>query len=656
MPVAALRSLFVLLVFSLFLGCASAQPGPAQVPALTKKEQKIFAEARSAFDLGRYAESGKLLDELLSRNATIADAHYLRGLVYRQLGQYEAALAALQTGRGADPSPSPTLYVELGQLHAQLGKFDKSLEAYRKYRAALGNGASPERLRRADGRVQRAEIAATLAARPVPYSASPLSGGVNTTEHLEYFPSLSADGSYLIFTRRVGRQNEDFYRSEKQEDGSWSVAVPLEGVNTEFNEGAQTISADGNLLVFTACERPVNEGSCDLYYSERVPEGGWTPARSVGRGINTTADESQPSLSADGNLLFFSSNRAGGQGGKDLYVSAHLPDGEWSVPSNLGPTVNTPGNEQYPFWAADGRSLYFTSDHHPGLGGEDLFRTDITPQNTWSAPVNLGFPINTADDETNLFIGLDGKTAYFSKRFVQPGTGYSDVDIYSFQLPQNLRPAPATYLEATVVDAKTGAPLKATVRLSTVSGKAPATSLMTDETGQFLTVLPSGEDYALTVEQPGYLYFSERFTLTGDLVPEEPFRYRIELQPVEDAVVAGGTEPDGSVVFRNVLFESGSATLLPVSGQELDLLVSVLATNPGLRVTIAGHTDDVGEEDDNQRLSEARAAAVAAYLTGQGIAADRIETVGYGESRPVADNATPEGRAENRRTTFKLLR
>lgn len=647
-----IRILLYSLSFFFAFGCATAQPGgPAP---LNKKEQKLFGAARSAYDQEDYLSSASLLEELLAKRPSLADAYYLRALTHRQLGEYESALNVLKKGQSFDPKPSPTLYVEMGQLQAQLGDFPGSLTSYQRYLGSLGESARPERKKRAEALVSQAKTAVRLAANPVPFRASPLAGGVNTSENLEYFPSLSADGQSLIFTRRVAKQNEDFYRSDLGADGSWKEAVPLSGVNTEFNEGAQSITADGKYLVFTICEQAVNRGSCDLYFSRQVEGGGWTPARSLGKNINTEADESQPSISADGRLIFFSSNRPGGVGGKDLYVSGLLPDGEWSVPSNLGSTVNTAGNEHYPFWAADGKTLYFTSNVHPGLGGEDLFRTELTPQNTWGEPLNLGYPINTAGDETNIFISLDGSTAYFSKRFVTPGTGETDVDIYTFDVPSALRPTPATYLAAKVIDATTQQPLTATVRLAPIAQDAPPQNLVTGEDGTFLTVLPAGKDYALTVELPGYLFYSDRFELTGDLVPEEPYRLTIELQPVEEAVATGGTEADGSTTFRNVLFETGSATLLPVSGQELDRLVDILQDNPRLSVVLAGHTDDIGDEADNQQLSKDRAVAVGQYLAAKGITGDRITTTGYGESKPVADNDTDEGRAQNRRTTFKL--
>ncbi|MEL7161007.1 MAG: OmpA family protein, partial [Bacteroidota bacterium] len=359
-------------------------------------------------------------------------------------------------------------------------------------------------------------------------------------------------------------------------------------------------------------------------------------------------------ISPDGRLLFFSSNREGGYGGNDIYASARTADGGWSKPQNLGPNVNTSGQESFPFWAADGRTLFFTSTGHPGLGGQDLFRIVLGADNTWGEATNLGYPINTADNETNLFIALNGSTAYFSKRRIDTLSGKADVDIYAFDLPEELRPDPATYVRAIITDAQSGSPLEASVRLRPLDQRAPPVVRSSDARGEFLAVLPAGKDYAFTVDLTGYVFYADRFTLPEGQWPKDPFLLEIALQPVPEAVATGGTEEDGATAFRNVLFATGSADLLPVSADELDRLAELLASAPTYRVTISGHTDDVGEEEENLDLSRKRAASVKDYLVAKGIAAERITTRGFGESRPVADNATEEGRAKNRRTTFLL--
>lgn len=649
---------YTLFVFLILLvgSCAVAQPG-TDLSTLKKKDQKTLVEARSALDLGKYTTALPLLNGLIDKNPTQPGLRYLRAIAYRETGSFESAISDIKQGIASGGKVSSSAHKELGELYGMNGQFGEAVIAYEDYVAAIkasGKGG-PDRLAKAEGMLSRASTAADLASNPIPFNPEPVAGGINSAEHLEYFPNLSVDGERMIFTRRVNRKEEDFYLSERQPDGGWSEARPLAGVNTEFDEGAQTITADGRYLVFTACGRPDGAGSCDLYHTSKNDKGAWSVPHNLGSTINTRDYESQPSVSADGQLLFFSSKRPGGIGGADLYVSGRLPNGRWSDPVNLGPKINTPGNDQYPFWASDGKTLFFTSDGHPGLGGDDLFRAELTPDNKWTTPINLGYPINTADNETNLFVALGGDIAYFSKGKRLPGTGKMDVDIYQFDLPPALRPAAATYVEATVVDAETGEPLTATVRLRATDQTSPPTTRQTGESGSFLAVLPSGKDYALTVDHPGYLFFTDRFSLAEGFSQEDPYQLEIALRPVKNVVTTPETdEADGSIAFRNVLFASGSAELLPVSSDELDRLAELLTKAGAFKVAIAGHTDDVGGIGTNQQLSEARAAAVKTYLVGKGIAADRITTAGYGESRPVAENTSDEGRARNRRTTFKL--
>ena len=643
-------------LFLFFCSCAPAQGKLAEFDGLRKRDQKTLREARQAFDFGEYARALPALDRLINEYPDVVGLRNLRAVARRSLGNPAGAAEDLRHSITAGGGRDYRIYRELGLALGESGDFAGARDALQTYRDRLPDNVTDKVRRDAEQRLASAELAVRLAADPLPFAPERLRGGVNTPEHPEYFPTISVDGRRLIFTRNLYGQNEDFYESHELADGSWSPAEPLAGVNTEFNEAAQTVTADGRLLVFTACNRPDSRGGCDLYYSERR-DGRWTPAQNLGEPVNTPERETQPSLSADGRYLFFASRRPGGQGGHDLYLSARRSDGSWGQPRNLGPGVNTSGDEVFPFWAADGRTLFFTSTGHPGLGGADLFRTQLI-DDAWTPVQNLGYPINTPGEETNLYITLDGRTAYYSRgeRGALEDRGV-DVDIYRFELPTPLRPTPATYLEATVTDAATGRPLPgATVHLRAVGETERRQT--TDAAGYFLTVLPAGRDYALTVEEEGYLFYSHRFQLDEGYAPDDPYRLEIALQPLDEESVPTftGAEADGAVALRNVLFETGSAELLPVSANELDRLVSLLRQRPALGVEIAGHTDNVGQPADNQQLSEARATAVRDYLVAAGTATGRITTVGYGEERPVATNATPAGRAANRRTTFRLLR
>ncbi|MEO0731214.1 MAG: OmpA family protein [Bacteroidota bacterium] len=642
-----ISALLPFLVLFLLAGCATAQS------TLKKKDQQRLSSAREALGLNQYREAKVILDRLVAAYPAQADLHYLRSEIYLALGQYAKAEADIRAGISRSGEAAPVVYRKLGEAASLGGNFSGAVAAYREYVNKIPATARGDRRQKAVDLLARAEAAAALAANPIPYRPIRLSDSINTGNNLEYFPTLDVTESRMVFTRRVLGQNEDFYVSDRQEDGSWGAARPLPGVNTEFDEGGQTLTADGQYLVYTSCGRPQGYGGCDLLFFEYVDDA-WQPARRAAERLNTQADEGQPSISPDGRLLFFSSNREGGYGGNDLYAAARTADGGWSSPQNLGPNLNTKGQESFPFWAADGRTLFFTSNGHPGLGGQDLFRIVLGGDNKWGTATNLGYPINTAGNETNLFIALNGSTAYFSKRSIDTLDGKADVDIYAFDLPTELQPDPATYVRATVTDAVSGAPLEASVRLRPLDQQAPPVVRSTDAGGEFLAVLPAGKDYAFTVDRQGYVFYADRFTLPEGQTPEEPFLLKIALQPVPEAVVAGGSEEDGSTAFQNVLFATASAELLPVSADELDRLAELLIAAPRYRVTIGGHTDDVGEEADNLELSRQRALAVKNYLVGRGVEENRIRTEGFGESRPVADNAKPEGRAKNRRTTFLL--
>ncbi|MBK7408545.1 MAG: OmpA family protein [Saprospirales bacterium] len=376
----------------------------------------------------------------------------------------------------------------------------------------------------------------------------------------------------------------------------------------------------------------------------------------MGEPVNTGAWESQPSLSGDGKSLYFASDRIDGKGGKDIWVSYRSADGSWGAPQNLGDTINTSKDEQGPFIHPDGQTLYFMSDGHPGMGSADIFFSRRTPGGPWQTPVNMGYPINSKSAEGLLVVSIDGKTAYFAsnRSDLNPTTSYGKptYDLYSFELYEAARPAPVTYVKAVVRDADTRLPLEAVAEFLDLETGQIAAGATTDKDGQFLVVLPAGKNYALNVSKPKYLFFSEHFELKEPASVEKPFLLEIELQPISQN---GAPVEEKAIVLKNVFFESGSALLLPESKGELEKLRNLLEENPGLRIQINGHTDNVGSEADNQSLSEQRAKAVYSYLADKGIDRLRLRFKGFGESRPVDTNETEEGRQHNRRTEFTVF-
>ncbi len=443
-----------------------------------------------------------------------------------------------------------------------------------------------------------------------------------------------------MFYRKVTYQ-EDFYISYLS-NGVWKTAVNAGApLNTSQNEGAQSLSSDGNYMYFTACERPGGLGSCDIFFSA-LNNGKWSLPVNLGSPVNTKYWEVQPSINAAGKMLFFSSNRPGGIGGKDLWYSVYKSNKKWSTPKNLGNTINTTGDEMSPFIHFDGKTLYFSSDGRPGMGGLDIYFSRMLEDSTWTEPKNLGYPINTYNDEMGLTIESDGQKAYFSsKRDEQGGK-----NIYSFRLYEAVQPDPVSYLKGKVTDKETGQMLIAEYELINLSTGKSVINNLTDGNGNFLVCLPSGNNYGLNVSKDGYLFYSENFMLEGQHTAMEPYLKKIMLSPFRVGE---------KMLLANVFFEVDSWQLKKESLAELNKLSALLKDNKELKVEIGGYTDATGTNEHNLSLSEKRALTVVNFLVENGIQSDRLKYKGYGNASPVGDNITSEGRKLNRRTEVQII-
>ena len=620
---------------------------------LKGKWKKQYERAQGAARAEQFETAVDLLDKLLAAVPDFADGYYLRAGVQFELKQREKAEADFEELLRIAPDYSIRALYRLARTELVLGKYQEAVDHFTAYLAK--DPKSEVRRALAKKLLANAQFAVKAVANPVPFEPTNLGENINTSGQ-EYLPTFSADGKMLIYTKRVNGQ-EDFFYSEKSSDG-WQPGRPISSLNTPLNEGAQSLSADGRLLVFTSCAGGMSGGSCDLYYSAYKNQK-WTRPSPLPGQVNTQYWESQPSLSADGRTLYFASDRPGGQGRRDIWKSRQEKDGSWSAPVNLGPKVNTPEHDQCPFLHADGQTLYFCSDGWPGMGGNDLFLSRQDANGNWQEPENLGYPINTVANEGTLVVSLDGKTAYFAtdKNTLAPQTAKSGTfvnnDIYSFPLHQGARPAPVTYVKATVFDSRTQERLEAEVEFYDLTTGQLHAAKLTNEEGEFLVTLPLGKDYGLHVAKKGYLFFSENFALAAAGTLEDPYELKVGLERlVEIKPEARQPKP---VVLRNIFFETGSATLLPTSTNELEKLLALLQAQAGLRIQINGHTDDVGSDEANQQLSEDRAKAVYDWLIARNIQAGRLAYKGFGESQPIDSNDTEEGRKNNRRTEFEVI-
>jgi len=622
----------------------------------TKKTAQ--GKAKKVYYRANQYKKNRLVDKAIQDYKTVIkitpdfiDAHYELAAIYFNQKLYPQAKTGLTKVIEIDPTYKPQAYYYLGLTYWEENDFDNAIINFDHFLASESKSA---RLRaKATKYLKNSRFAAKALKNPVPFNPKPLTKTVNTA-FPEYLPSVTAEGNTLVFTRRI-RGDEDVFISQKI-DGQWGEPKPILDINTPENEGSQYISADGSLIVFVRCSDRTGYGGCDLYFSEK--EGDiWSKPENMGQPINTRGWESQPSLSADGTILYYASNRKGTLGGRDIWRSTRNEAGEWSNPTNLGPTVNTPADDESPFFHPDGKSLYFMSAGHEGMGGYDLFLAKRKGKK-WETPQNLGYPINTKGNEGALFITLDGTTAYFTKDNlptddVEKLLSRKQPDIFTFEMPIDLRPTPVTYVKATVKDALTTQKLaNAKIEVVDLTTNQIFATSKTDYQGNFLTCLPMGSNYALNVNKEKYIFHSENFELLETSSLQEPFLLKIALQPIPLETVSEKPVKSQPIILKNVFFESGSAELKTASLTELNKLKKLLATNVGLNIQINGHTDNVGTEVDNLSLSENRAKAVADYLIEQGIAADRLSYKGFGESEPIDSNDTEEGRKNNRRTEF----
>ena len=590
----------------------------------------------------RFDDAISYLLQAIYLDSNYTDAYLSLAGVYGQMKKPNLSVEYYEKALRRDTFATKVYKLPYAINLAGMGHFDKALEVINQY---LSNPKLGEASRKAgEFRKRCFEFALAqdkkYAGRNYQFAPKNAGDRINSAES-EYLPCLTIDGKEFFFTRRVRGFDEDFF-SAKWDGKDWVKAAPLGGnVNTDQNEGAQMISQDGQWLVFTACNRKDGWGSCDIYISFLTPQG-WSEGTNLGGQINTDQWESQPCLSPDKRDLYFASKRPGGYGGSDIYVSHLQLNGEWTSPENLGPQINTSGDEASPFIHADNQTFYFTSNGLQGYGGPDLFYCRKGPKGDWSVPENLGYPINTIYDEGTLFIAADAKTAYYTSDRTDSKGG---LDIYSFELPDNVRPYKTLWVKGQVLDKKTKKGLPSAVELIDLTTKQTISKVQTDERGNYLITLPVGKDYAFNVNRKGYLFYSDNFFLSNRS-PDSTYEKNIPLQPIE---------ANASVVLKNVFFDVNKFDLKLESEAELDKLVQLMNDNPTVKIQIGGHTDNVGKPADNLVLSNNRAKAVVTYLVSKNISAQRLTAKGFGETQPVADNKTEEGRAMNRRTEMKVI-
>jgi outer membrane protein OmpA-like peptidoglycan-associated protein len=463
---------------------------------------------------------------------------------------------------------------------------------------------------------------------------------------LQYFPVLTADSKKLLFTKRDGVENhqrEDIYVTYYEEEKGWTVPEAISNkINTSHNEGTCTISADGNILIFTSCDTSDSFGSCDLYVAYKV-NGQWQQSQNMGKNVNSKSWDSQPSLSADGRILFFSSNRRGGYGGNDIWYSLRGSDGSWMEAKNLGSIINTANDEVSPFIYFNNESLFFASNGHEGFGGMDLFVSRVV-HGEFTKPENLGYPINDQQDQFSLFITAQRDYAYYTESHFD-GKRIERSFLYRFQFPEEIALGEKLVVSrGKVLNSKTGQPIDAKLSLVKLSNDSTLYEFRSDgKTGDFTMIYPERSFSGLYIEKKGYLpkiYNVERDSL------ENQENLQISLTPI-----ASGEE----FVFENIFFDFDKDELKPESRSSLMRLIHFLRENPEVKILISGHTDNVGSANYNLNLSKRRADVVMSFLIAQGMDASRLTAEGRGDSAPIRPNDNAINRSLNRRITISIL-
>ena len=621
----------------------------AQYSTTNKKAIATFEEALGKYASQSYTEAIGLCDKCIKTDANFYEPYLLKAEIAAAKLEYKEEITYLKSALQLQPKDA-TILSGLGDAYFELSDYN---EAINYYNQALKTERISEKLQKhAQRNIETANFRIYALSHPLDINPKNLGQNVNT-EYNEYFPALSADGNTLVYTielpQRVSNpllpvsQEDIFITKRTDNDAQWQQAKSIgANINTYNNEGAPFLSADGKILLFTSCTCP--DGMikcCDIYYSY-LTNNGFTNARAIPAPVNTNYWESQPAFSADNKVLYFVSNRPGGFGGKDIWYCELTENGKWSEPKNAGENVNTKGDESSPFIHADNQTLYFASDGHIGMGGQDLFVSHLQEDGTWGKAQNLGYPINTKGNETRLAVSVFGNSAIISS----DREGKTKLDLYEIQLPKSIQPKRTLLVKGLVKDNKSGKPIKANYEVSDVNDNKKIQNGSTDtDYINLMLYLPEGNDYALNVNADGYLMNSMNFSLKN--IPDNITVKYIEIGL--DKILVGNI-----VTLENIFFDTDKYELKRESYYELNKLIDFLQENPSIKIEIGGHTDNSGSEPHNIELSRNRAQSIVKYLTEHKISSTRLSAKGYGSSKPCVPNDSKENMAKNRRTEIKI--
>jgi outer membrane protein OmpA-like peptidoglycan-associated protein/tetratricopeptide (TPR) repeat protein len=625
-------------IFFLFLliTLSAAAQRPACPPSDNKKSLKHYKDAEDLFRKKEYDKAIDAVQASIDADPENSSAYLLGSQIAQRRKDFKSMEEMLSKSLELCEYVDADAYYQLGWLQYDLKKYKESVKSLRKF-FDFGK-VSEDHAQKADTMIVRAQ----LYAKPVPFDPRPMPGV--TTAAPEYLPYISPDNDIIFFTRRFEMEQKGLFTSvsvekfmfSKRTEGMFDKGKPLDWPFNSANitnEGGATITLDNKHLYFTQNIR----GNYDLCVTHWI-NGSWNEIINLGPMVNDPKQwDSQPTITADGNSLYFSSSRDS-LTGIDIYVTHKDSLGEWSKAQKVIGPINTARNEKTPFIHPDGKTLYFSSDGILGLGGYDIYMTKMDSSGNWGTPVNLGYPLNTQSDEVGFFASTDGKTGYYASNKIA-GHGY---DIYYFPLYPQARPERVYMQRGTLKADNSTEPISATIEIRNTITNQMSKIQVDSVSGEYAFVVDFKNDLLLTVKKEGYA-FESKYVAASDTVNTEPVKQDITIQKIEVGK---------QYTINDIRFATNSVDINDTIKHVLEAFVEYLGSNPKLRVALQGHTDNVGSEQDNLLLSENRAKSIYDYLVTKGVSKARLSFKGYGASKPIASNDTEEGRAQNRRTVF----
>lgn len=606
----------------------------------SKKAKKLYEKADKKYKERDFQESISYLEEAVKEDPDFFEAYIRMGSLYNALGQVDSVYSKFQSYVNTAPDPIASVLEKLSFMAFDRGDYSKAQDLINAFLDKVPQRRSSDEitllLKSLEfAKDQMLNFTDSIKVVPLPQS-------INRFK-LQYLPSITVDHSAMFYTKRDFVQGDEDIVVSYFKNDEWTPGKSVSPkINSPLNEGACAVSADGRTMIFTSCDGKNSLGSCDLYITNKVGDV-WSNPKNLGKPINSRYWESQPSLSADGKTLYFSSNRVGGFGGRDIWVSTNT-DGKWDTPRNLGAKINTRKDETTPFIHPNGVSLYFSANGYIGMGGYDLYKASY--DTAWSSPENLGFPINTHKDEVAIVIGADGMTAFFAKE-EQKNFEILDSKIVTIQIPKQKQAESVSYIIGRVTDANSKTPLRAEVQVVNLKTNQTIYENQSDSiSGEYLMVLPHGLDLAAYVKKKGYL-FSDFSIATNENSFLKPDTIEIALEPIGVGK---------KMILKNIYFEIDSYRLNEKSKSEIENIAQLLKQNPDIQVEISGHTDNTGSRDYNQVLSEKRAEAVYLALLEFDVEKAQLEYIGHADRSPLLPNTSESNRQSNRRIEFRVLR